>query len=529
MLQFVMKSLANASSTSIRRLRDCSAIADAIRGPAFVAGDWRKPDATRRGRAKSVSLAYHSPFAKPLYGPHFVTLQIIILAAGLGKRMRSDLPKVLHAVGGRPMLAHVLAAARALQPQRIVVVVGHGSDQVRAAFPDADLQWAIQSPAHGTGHAVQQALPLLDSEGSVLVLNGDVPLIQPESLMPLRAAADAGRLAIQTQLLDDPTGYGRVIRADNGRVLRIVEHRDATEAQRTIPEMYTGVMAAPTVKLVRWVGALTNDNEQNEYYLTDVIAMAAAEGADIATAFPGHEREMKGINCKAQLAEVERALQKASSDALLEAGVTLADPERIDVRGVLTCGRDVAIDINTVFEGHVQLGDRVIIGAHCVIRNCKIGDDSVVQPFTHLEGVTIGARCGLGPYAHVHPGTELADGVEIGNFVEVKRSRIGAGSKAKHLSYIGDTTIGRNVNVGAGTITCNYDGAHKHRTVIEDDVHIGSDTQLVAPVTIGCGATIGAGTTVWKDVPPGGLVVNDKKQLSRPEWKRPVKTTKAKA
>ncbi|MEP7083466.1 MAG: bifunctional UDP-N-acetylglucosamine diphosphorylase/glucosamine-1-phosphate N-acetyltransferase GlmU [Betaproteobacteria bacterium] len=454
-------------------------------------------------------------------------MQVVILAAGLGKRMCSDLPKVLHAVGGRPMLSHVIDAARALQPQRIVVVVGHGGEQVRAAFPDADLHWATQDPPRGTGEAVQKAVALLAADdGSVLVLNGDVPLIQPASLRPLLDAAAAGRLAIQTQTLADAYGYGRVVRADDGRVLRIVEHKDATDLQRAIREMYTGVMAAPAAKLSRWVGALSNDNEQGEFYLTDVVAMAAAEAGDVATAQPGHQREMMGINSKLQLAEVERALQDAAALALLEQGVTLADPKRIDVRGTLTCGRDVTIDINTVFEGQVTLGDRVMIGAHCVIRNCRIGNDTTVEPFTHLDGVIIGAGCELGPYAHVHPDTELADGVGLGNFVEVKSSRIGAGSKAKHLSYIGDTTVGRNVNIGAGTITCNYDGANKHRTVIEDDVHIGSDVQLVAPVTIGKGATVGAGTTVWKDVPPGGLVVNDKKQTMRQDWKRPVKAPK---
>jgi bifunctional UDP-N-acetylglucosamine pyrophosphorylase / glucosamine-1-phosphate N-acetyltransferase len=468
-------------------------------------------------------------FLPALVAPPFVSLQIVILAAGLGKRMRSDLPKVLHAVGGRPMLAHVLDAARALKPARIVVIVGHGGEQVRAAFPQADLQWATQDPPQGTGHAVQQAIPLLAHEGSVLVLNGDVPLVQAASLTLLCAAADAGRLAIQTQFLKDPTGYGRVVREKDGHVRRIVEHKDATDEERRIGEMYTGMMAAPATSLARWVGALKNNNRQGEYYLTDVITMAAAEGVDIATAHPGHQREMKGINSKAQLAEVERALQDAWAHALLEQGVTLADPRRIDIRGTLTCGRDVSIDINTVFGGHVELGNRVTIGAHCVIKDCRIGDDTVVQPFTHLDGAIIGAHCDLGPYAHVHPDTELADGVELGNFVEVKRSRIGAGSKAKHLSYIGDATVGRNVNVGAGMITCNYDGAHKHRTVIEDDVHIGSDTQLVAPVTVGKGATIGAGTTVWKDVPPGGLVVNEKRQLARPEWKRPVKAPKAKS
>ncbi|MBK9607058.1 MAG: bifunctional UDP-N-acetylglucosamine diphosphorylase/glucosamine-1-phosphate N-acetyltransferase GlmU [Betaproteobacteria bacterium] len=465
-------------------------------------------------------------FRAALTHPDFVSLQIVILAAGLGKRMRSELPKVLHPLGGRPLLAHVLDAARALRPARIVVVVGHGGGQVRAAFPQPDLQWAIQDPPHGTGHAVQQALPLLDPEGSVLVLNGDVPLIQPASLLPLREAADAGRLAIQTQVLVDATGYGRIVRDVAGCVLRIVEHKDASADERKIGEMYTGIMAAPAASLARWVGALSNHNEQGEYYLTDVIAMAAAEGVDIATAHPAHQREMKGVNSKAQLADAERALQRALADALLERGVTLADPARIDIRGTLDCGRDVTIDINTVFGGHVELGNRVTIGAHCVIRDCRIGEDTVVQPFTHLEGVIVGAHCDLGPFAHVHPDTELADGVEIGNFVEVKRSRIGAGSKAKHLSYIGDATIGRNVNVGAGLITCNYDGANKHRTVIEDEVHTGSATQLVAPVTIGKGATIAAGTTIWKDVPPGGLVANEKRQQTRPEWKRPVKKPK---
>ena len=458
-------------------------------------------------------------------------LQIVILAAGLGKRMRSDLPKVLHPLGGRPILAHVLETARALSPTRIVVVIGHGGERVRAAFPQSDLLWAIQDPPQGTGHAVGQALPLLADEGSVLVLAGDVPLAQAASLRLLCDAADTGRLAIQSYKAPDPTGYGRVVRAGgapDGRVLGIVEHKDASPEQRKVDEIYTGVLAAPAASLARWVAALDNDNEQREYYLTGIIEMAAAEGNDIAVAQPAHPREMHGINSKAQLADVERELQRSLADALLEQGVTLADPARVDIRGTLTFGRDVAIDINTVFGGHVTLGNRVTIGAHCVVRDCRIGDDTTVRPFTLLEGVTIGARCDLGPYAHVHPDTDLADGVEIGNFVEVKRSTLGAGSKAKHLSYIGDATVGRNVNVGAGTITCNYDGAHKHRTVIEDDVHIGSDTQLVAPVTIGRGATTAAGTTVWKDVPPGGLVLNERKQLMRADWKRPVKAPKTK-
>ncbi|MEP6702518.1 MAG: bifunctional UDP-N-acetylglucosamine diphosphorylase/glucosamine-1-phosphate N-acetyltransferase GlmU, partial [Betaproteobacteria bacterium] len=404
--------------------------------------------------------------------------------------MRSDLPKVLHPVGGRPMLAHVIDTARALKPLRIVVVIGHGGEQVRATFPSTDLDWVVQDPPQGTGEAVKLAFARLAVEGSVLVLNGDVPLVQPSSLEPLCAAADQGALAIQTQVLDDPTGYGRVLRDSSGRVLRIVEHKDATEQQRKIGEMYTGVMAAPADRLKQWVDAITNDNAQSEYYLTEVIAMAASAG-DVAAIHPAHQREMQGINSKAQLAEVERAYQRMQADRLLEQGVTLADPDRIDVRGTIEVGRDVSIDISTVFAGHVELGDRVTIGAHCMISDCTIGNDTVVRSFTSLDGAKIGANCELGPYAHVHPDTELADGVGIGNFVEVKRSRIGAGSKAKHLSYIGDATIGRDVNVGAGTITCNYDGANKHRTVIEDNVHIGSDTQLVAPVTVGKGATIG--------------------------------------
>ena len=456
-----------------------------------------------------------------------VPIQIVILAAGLGKRMHSDLPKVLHQVGGRPMLAHVIETSRALEPRRIVVVTGHGGEQVRAAFPDPDLHWITQDPPQGTGHAVQLAMPALERDGSVLVLYADVPLTRPESLQPLADIAASGRLAIQTQVLDDATGYGRILRDSAGRVVRIVEHKDATPEQRRIGEMYTGVMAAPAARLRAWVAALSNDNEQREYYLTDVIAMAAADGIDIATVKPGHVRETQGINTKAQLAEVERAYQRMQADRLLAAGVTLADPARIDVRGTLDAGRDVSIDIGTVFAGHVSLGDRVIIGAHCVIADCTIGAGTVVKPFTHLEGVRIGANCELGPYAHVHPDTELADDVDIGNFVEVKRSKVGRGSKAKHLSYIGDATVGQNVNVGAGMITCNYDGANKHRTVIEDDVHIGSDTQLVAPVTVGRGATIAAGTTIWKDVAPGGLALNMKKQMSLAGWQRPVKGGKA--
>ena len=458
--------------------------------------------------------------------PSAVPLQIVILAAGLGKRMRSDVPKVLHPVGGKPMLAHVLDAARSLAPARIIVVVGHGAERVRERFVADDIQWAIQDPPQGTGHAVEQALPLLAGEGSVLILYGDVPLVETASLRTLIDAADAGSLAIQTQILDDATGYGRVVRDASNRVLRIVEHKDATPQQREIREMYTGIMAAPSARLAAWVKRLDSNNEQKEFYLTDVIAMASADGVAIASSQPAHPRETMGINSKLQLAQVERQLMQKRAEILMEAGVTLADPSRVDVRGELRCGRDVAIDINTVFEGSVTLGDRVNIGANCVIIDCIIGPETVIHPFTHLEGVTIGTACALGPYSHVHPDTVLGDGVDIGNFVEVKRSTVGNQSKAKHLSYIGDSTIGRGVNVGAGTITCNYDGANKHRTVIGDNVHIGSDVQLVAPVSIGAGATIGAGTTVWKDVTDGALVVNEKKQVARTDWTRPVKVKK---
>ena len=467
-----------------------------------------------------------------------MSLQIVILAAGLGKRMRSDLPKVLHPLGGKPMLAHVIDAARSLEPSRIVVVVGHGAERVREQCAADDIQWAIQDPPQGTGHAVEQALPLLTGgaeapsdgraagDGSVLILYGDVPLVEPASLRTLIDSADAGSLAIQTQILDDATGYGRVVRDANDRVVRIVEHKDASPEQRRIREMYTGIMAAPAAWLAAWVRNLDSNNEQKEFYLTDVIAMATADGVTIASAQPAHPRETMGINSKLQLAQVERQLMQKRADALLEAGVTLADPSRVDVRGELRCGRDVTIDINTVFGGSVTLGDRVNIGANCVIIDCTIGPETTIHPFTHLEGVTIGAGCALGPYSHVHPDTVLGDGVDIGNFVEVKRSTVGNGSKAKHLSYIGDTTVGRDVNVGAGTITCNYDGANKHRTVIGDNVHIGSDVQLVAPVQIGAGATVGAGTTVWKDVADGALVVNEKTQVARTDWQRPVKVKK---
>lgn len=453
-------------------------------------------------------------------------MNIVILAAGQGKRMHSDRPKVLHELGGRPLLAHVLATAQTLAPRRICVVYGHGGETVREAFADAAVQWVLQEPQLGTGHAVQQALPHLDPDGPTLVLYGDVPLIRAETLKPLLEAAAQGSLALLTVELDDPAGYGRIVRADDGRVLRIVEHKDATPEQLRVREVNTGIMALPTRRLAAWVGSLQNDNAQGEYYLTDIIARAVAEGVEVRAFQPGAVWETLGVNSKAQLAELERIHQRNIAAQLLEQGVTLADPARLDVRGSLACGRDVHIDVNCVFEGEVVLGDRVYVGPNCVLRNVRIAADTRIEAFCHLDGADIGANCRIGPYARLRPQTQLAESVHIGNFCEVKASSIGAHSKANHLSYIGDSEVGRNVNVGAGTITCNYDGANKHRTVIEDDVFIGSDTQLIAPVRVGRGATLAAGTTLTKDAPAEQLTLSRVRQVSIANWKRPTKTPK---
>jgi bifunctional UDP-N-acetylglucosamine pyrophosphorylase/glucosamine-1-phosphate N-acetyltransferase len=448
-------------------------------------------------------------------------LNVVILAAGQGKRMRSDLPKVLHPLAGRPLLAHVLDTARELGAGRICVVYGHGGERVRKAVAAADVAWARQEPQLGTGHAVLQALPHLDPVAPTLVLYGDVPLTEAATLSRLCAVAGDG-VAVLTVELPDPAGYGRIVRRD-GRVVRIVEEKDADDEIRAIREINTGILVAPTGALARWLPTLGNNNAQGEYYLTDVISLAVAEGLPVATVRPGHVWEVQGVNSKIQLAELERAYQLHGARLLMEQGVTLADPARIDVRGELDCGRDVSIDVNCVFEGKVQLGDGVCVGAHCVLRNVTVGAGTRIAPFCHLEDAVIGAACAVGPYARLRPGTRLADDVHIGNFVEVKNSQIGDHSKANHLAYLGDATVGRNVNVGAGTITCNYDGANKHRTVIEDDVFIGSDTQLVAPVTVGRGATVGAGTTLTKDAPPEQLTLSRAKQVSLAGWKRPVK------
>jgi bifunctional UDP-N-acetylglucosamine pyrophosphorylase/glucosamine-1-phosphate N-acetyltransferase len=453
-------------------------------------------------------------------------VNIVILAAGMGKRMNSALPKVLHPVAGRPMLAHVLDTARTLSPSRLVVVVGHGAEHVREAVAAPDVAFADQTQQLGTGHAVMQALPMLDDNKPTLVLYGDVPLTTAATLEALVHAAGAERMGVLTVEMPDPTGYGRIVRDAAGNIVRIVEQKDASDEIRAIREINTGIIVCPTGHLRRWLATLGNNNAQGEYYLTDTIERAATEGVEIVSAQPAALWETLGVNSKVQLAEVERIHQRNLAQRLLEAGVTLLDPARIDVRGQLTCGRDVTIDVGCVFEGRVHLDDGVHIGAHCVIRNATIGAGARVQPFCHIEEAKIGPAGRIGPYARLRPGTELGEDVHIGNFVEVKNSQVGDHSKANHLAYVGDTTVGQRVNIGAGTITCNYDGVNKSRTVIEDDAFIGSDTQLVAPVTVGRGATIGAGTTLTKDAPAGKLTLSRAKQMTLDAWQRPVKQPK---
>jgi bifunctional UDP-N-acetylglucosamine pyrophosphorylase/glucosamine-1-phosphate N-acetyltransferase len=451
-------------------------------------------------------------------------MNIVVLAAGMGKRMHSDLPKVMHQLGGKPLLGHVLDCARSLSPNGIFIVYGHGGERVPETFAAADLKWARQEPQLGTGHAVMQAAPMLDDSVPTLVLYGDVPLVSHETLIRLQAKAGSARLALLTVEVDDPSGYGRVVR-DGERIVRIVEHKDADDATRAIREINTGILVAPTGALKRWLGALSNDNAQREYYLTDIIAAAVADGVAVVSSRPLAEWETRGVNSKVQLAELERVLQRNRAQQLMEAGVTLADPARLDIRGSLTCGRDVAIDVNCVFEGHVQLGDGVRVGANCVLRNAQIGPGTELLPFTHIDGASVGANARIGPYARLRPGTELGDHTHVGNFVEMKNARVAAQSKANHLAYVGDAIIGQRVNIGAGTITCNYDGVYKHQTIIEDDAFIGSDTQLVAPVRVGRGATLGAGTTLTRDAPAEQLTVSRAKQASIASWKRPVKKT----
>jgi bifunctional UDP-N-acetylglucosamine pyrophosphorylase/glucosamine-1-phosphate N-acetyltransferase len=455
--------------------------------------------------------------------PAPLPIQVVILAAGEGKRMRSSTPKVLHRLAGRPMLEHVIAAARTIDPRTITVVVGHGEDDVRAAMGRFDVALVTQDPPRGTGDAVRIALAGMSTDGVTVVLNGDVPLVPADAVARLARAAAGDRLALLTAKVGDPAGLGRVVRDPYGHVRAIVEERDATDAQLAIREINAGQYAAPTSRLAGWVAALRDDNAQREFYLTDVIRFAAAENVPIEAILVDDERLVRGVNDRAQLAALERIVQRRQADTLLAAGVSLADPERIDIRGSLECGRDVAIDVGCVFEGDVRLADGVSIGPYCVLRNMVVGTDSRIEPFSHLVDSAIGGRCRVGPFARMRPGVELADDVHVGNFVETKASSIGARSKVNHLSYVGDTTVGRDVNVGAGTITCNYDGANKHRTVIEDDVHIGSDCQLIAPVTVHRGATLGAGTTLTRDAPADALTLSRVPQASHPGWQRPRK------
>ena len=460
------------------------------------------------------------------------------MAAGKGTRMKSALPKVLHKLAGRSLLQHVLQTATDLGADGIVAITGHGADQVEADVAAPHLQFVRQMPQLGTGHAVQQAVPKLHDEGTTLILNGDVPLIEAATARALIEACGGTRLALLTVELADPSGYGRIVRGDpagrpageGGRVHGIVEHKDASPTERLIREVYTGVMAAPTAQLRRWLAALKNDNSQGEFYLTDVVAMAVADGVPVVTAKATSETEVLGVNSPVQLADLERRVQRKQSEALMEAGVRLADPARFDLRGALECGSDVEIDVNCVFEGAVMLGDGVRIGANCVIRNAIIAANAVIHPFTHIDGEALGVRVGagslIGPFARLRPGAVLAEEVHIGNFVEVKNSTLAKGAKANHLAYLGDATVGERVNYGAGAITANYDGANKHRTIIGNDVHVGSNCVLIAPITLGDGATIGGGSTISKDAPAGQLTVARGKQTSLAGWKRPVKLKK---
>ena len=464
-----------------------------------------------------------------------MALDIVIMAAGKGTRMKSRHPKVLHRLAGKPLLAHVLAATSMLDEHRTWVITGHGADDVESAIAGSGALCVRQMPQLGTGHAIQQVVPHLAggevtgagaTDGTTLILNGDVPLIDAGTARALAEACGGQRLALLTIVLDDASGYGRILRSGDamgGRVLGIVEHKDASPRQREIREVYTGMMAAPTAALKRWVAALKNDNAQGEYYLTDIVAMAVAEGTAVVASTAANETEVLGVNSPLQLADLERRFQRRQADALLEAGVRLADPARFDLRGRLSAGQDVEIDVGCVFEGVVTLGDDVRIGAHCVIRDATIAAGTVVHPFSHIEGAKVGADARIGPFARLRPGAELGEDVHIGNFVEVKNSTLARGAKANHLAYLGDATVGERVNFGAGSITANYDGAHKHRTVIGADVHIGSNCVLIAPVSIGEGGTVGGGSTIGKDTPAGQLTVARGKQVSIAGWKRPVK------
>ena len=457
-------------------------------------------------------------------------MNVVILAAGMGKRMQSALPKVLHPLAGKPLLRHVIDTACSLHPKKLCVIYGHGG----AAVPQAVQTWgadgvvidtALQQPQLGTGHAVMQALPHIDASAPTLVLYGDVPLTSAASLQRLVAAAGDDKLAILTVVQDNPFGLGRIVR-EGGEIVRIVEEKDASADERAIQEINSGIMVIPTKHLTNWLGALKNNNAQGEYYLTDIVAQAVAHGVPVVSAQPSAEWEVAGVNSKVQLAELERRHQLNVATTLLEQGVTLFDPARIDVRGELVCGRDVTIDVGCVFEGRVELADGVTVGAHSVLVDATVGAGANIKPFCHIEQAHVGPASQIGPYARLRPGTTLGEDVHIGNFVEVKNSTVAAHSKANHLAYVGDADVGSRVNIGAGTITCNYDGANKFRTTIEDDAFIGSDSQLVAPVTVGKGATLGAGTTLTKNAPAGKLTISRSKQVTIENWQRPVKVKK---
>jgi bifunctional UDP-N-acetylglucosamine pyrophosphorylase/glucosamine-1-phosphate N-acetyltransferase len=464
------------------------------------------------------------------------SVDVVIMAAGKGTRMKSKIPKVLHRLAGRALLGHVLDTATALAPRQTIVITGHQADDVEAFVASTQaagsLQCVRQQPQLGTGHAVQQAAPLLQGDGVTLILNGDVPLIQQDTLQALLADCAGSRLALLTVDMPDPTGYGRIVRQGDA-VQRIVEHKDASADERAIREIYTGVMAVPTAQLKRWLSRLKNDNSQGEYYLTDIVQMAVTDGAPVVATKTADKVQVDGVNSPVQLAELERAWQQRHATRLLEQGVRLADPARIDVRGTLQCAGDVEIDVNCVFEGEVSLGEGVRIGANCVIANAHIAAGAVIQPFCHIEGgkkaadhVQVGAGAIVGPFARLRPGAQLGEEVHIGNFVEVKNATLAKGAKANHLAYLGDATVGERVNYGAGSITANYDGANKHRTVIEADVHVGSNCVLIAPVTIGAGGTVGGGSTITKDTAPGALSVARGRQASIANWKRPAKQSK---
>jgi bifunctional UDP-N-acetylglucosamine pyrophosphorylase/glucosamine-1-phosphate N-acetyltransferase len=463
-------------------------------------------------------------------------VDVVVMAAGQGTRMKSRLPKVLHRLGGRALVQHVLDTVSALDARRVIVITGHGADEVEQALAKAAQAAARpaptfvrQMPQLGTGHAVQQAVPVLPDDGVTLILNGDVPLIQADTLQALLQQCGGMRLALLSIDMPDPTGYGRILRQGDA-VQAIVEHKDASEVQRAIGEVYTGVMAVPSAALKRWLAGLRNDNQQKEYYLTDIVKLAVAEGAEVVAVKATDRVQVDGVNSPLQLAQLERAYQLRQAEALMTGGVRIADPARFDVRGQLVCERDVEIDVNCVFEGRVELGEGVRIGANCVISDARIAAGAVIHPFTHIEGQAAGVRVGegalVGPFARLRPGADLGADVHIGNFVEIKNAKLARGAKANHLAYVGDASVGERVNYGAGSITANYDGANKHQTVIEADVHVGSNCVLVAPVEIGDRATIGGGSTISKNAPADQLTVARARQVSLPGWQRPVKKAK---